>query len=571
MGKYITGEARGQIVLFSECLEDRISAENEVRVIDMYVESLDLKKMGFKKTEPNKKGTNMYNPKDMLKLYIYGYKNGIRSSRKLSKMCENNIEVIWLMRGLKPDFRTISEFRKNNIKELKKVYKDMIIMCTKIGIIGEEYSQDGVKINAVNSKERNYTLNKIDERIKRIEKKIEEYLKKMDEIDRIEEKIEDQIISKEELEERIKEKKEKEEELKRIRKEMEEKGESQVSLTDKESRLMKNNGKFTMSYNNQVVVDTKSHMVVNYVVDNNPSDSGSMEKAVEEAKETTKKEVVENITDKGYNDRNDMGKCLEKGIIPEVTLPEGKKYYEIEIEYEENEITEEKKKSTKVEDIKKVIKAGEIPEVYKEYIKDIEIIEKKEKTEEEIEEQEEVSEEEIREEAMKKRCFIRDIKRNKVYCPEGESLRQKSQSRGRKNYCNKEGCKRCKNPCTMSKYKTVSFGEGQKISTSNKEIKEKNPQVKKRKRQKIKKVKFKLIPKEEDIKKRMGTSEHPHGTMKRSDNASYFLLKGKEKVNGEMALYYIGYNLRRMINLLGIEKIKEILEKRIRGEELEMV
>ena len=198
---------------------------------------------------------------------------------------------------------------------------------------------------------------------------------------------------------------------------MEEEGESQKSMTDKEARLMKNNGKFSVCYNNQVLVDEGSHLVLNYNVDNNPSDTGTMEKIVKEAKEITKKEdeVVINITDKGYNERKDMGKCLEEGIIPEVTLPEGKKYYEIEIEYEEGEVREEERESSK----------------------------------------------------------------------------------------------------------------------------------------------------KEDIKKRMGISEHAHGSMKRSDHASYFLMKGKEKVNGEMALYYLGYNLRRLINIKGVKELKKYLEKRI--------
>lgn len=568
MGKYIKGENRKQLILYRECLDEIVEEENEVRVIDLYVESIKLEEIGFKKYAPNKKGTNSYDPRDMLKLYIYGYKNGIRSSRKLSKLCRTNIEVKWLMRELKPDFRTISEFRKENAKELKKVFKDMVLMCTEIGLIGNKYSQDGVKIEAVNSKERNYTLNKIDERIERIKKQIEKYIEEMERTDEKEEKEkEKKLISKEELEKRLKEREEKKKELEEIRKEMEEEGESQKSLTDKEARLMKNNGKFSVCYNNQVLVDEGSHLVLNYNVDNNPSDTGSMERIVKEAKEITKKEdeVVTNITDKGYNDRIDMGKCLEEGIIPEVTLPEGKKYYEIELEYEEGEVREEERESSKKEDIKKTLRRGKIPKVYEEYISEIEVVEKTVyETEKEVKENiDKMTEEEIREYAMKNKCFMRDIEKNKVYCKEGEILRQKSKNAGRKKYCNKEGCKRCKNPCTMTNYKEAVFSEGQIIMTRNKELKKSFPQKIKKKRVRKKVVRIKLVPKEEDIKKRMGTSEHPHGSMKRSDNASYFLMKGKEKVNGEMAIYYIGYNLRRLINIKGVKELKKYLEKRI--------
>lgn len=566
MGKYIKGQDRKQLVLFGETIEERISESNPIRVIDLYIESLDLESMGFARVRPKNKGTNSYDPKDMLRLYMYGYKNGIRSSRKLSWLCETNIEVMWLMRELRPDFRTISDFRKDNIKSLKKVFKDMVIMCTELGIVGNEYSQDGVKIEAVNSKERNYTLNKIDDKIKRIEERIEKYLKEIEEVDKIEGEREEKLISKGELEKRLKERKEKKKELEKIREEMESTGSSQVSLTDKESRLMKNNGKFSVCYNNQVAVDTKSHIVVNYQVDNKPSDTGSMNDVIKEAKEITGKKIVKNITDKGYNDRKDMAKCLEEGIIPEVTLPEGKENYEIEIEYEKSEVSKEEIESERKEDIKKVLRSGRIPKVYEEYIEGIEVVEKIEYEREEIKEKiEEMEEEEIRDYAIDNECLVRDIKRNKVYCKEGEILRQKSKNSGRKKYCNKEACKHCKNPCTRSKYKEAMFSEGQVIS-GLKGVEKSYPQGKK-KRKKRKVVRFKLKPKEEDLRIRKQTSEHPHGSMKRSDNASYFLLKGKEKVNGEMALYYIGYNLRRLINIKGVEELKEYLEERIKKRE----
>lgn len=556
MASFIKGEDRRQLVLFNECIEDRIASDNEVRVIDLFVESLNLEELGFKKSKPNARGTNHYDDNDMLKLYLYGYRHKVRSSRRLAELCRTNIEVMWLVRGITPDFRTISDFRKENPKELKRVFRELVITCNKLNLITNEFSQDGVKIQAVNSKEKNYTLNKLDDRIKKIEK----FLKEMDEVDKEESKIErsEKLISKEELEEIIKLKKEKKEEYEAIRKELEESGESQKSLTDPDAKLMKNNGKFTVGYNDQVLVDANSHLVVNYQVSNNPADVGSMRELVEEAKELLGfSDVVKNITDKGYNDREDMANCLENGIIPEVTLPKDKEYYEIEVEYEEKEITEEMKKSSEAEDIKNCLKAGIIPEVYEEFISDIEVVEKIEYKTEEVEENiQEMSEEEIRDFALKNKCFARDMKTNKVYCPEGETLRKKSNSGGREKYCNKLACKNCKNPCTMAKFKEVVFSDGQIIVTSDRELKKSFPQVAKtKKRKKVKKVKFKLKPKEEDIKRRMGVSEHTHGTMKRSDDAYYFLTKGLEKVDAELAIYYSGSNLRRMINIVGVKEL----------------
>ena len=566
MGKYIKGIDRGQLVLFNNCIDDMIAQDNYVRVIDLFVEQLNLKELGFEKAEENFIGTDYYDPKDLLKLYLYGYRNGIRSSRKLQKLCEVNIEVMWLLRKIVPNFRTISDFRKKHVNQLKKVFKETVLVCSELDMLSGEYSQDGVKIEAVNSKEKNYTLNKIDDYINRLDKRITEYLSQMDEMDKKETKNElDKMITKEEFERKIEEKKKKLEEYENYRKEMEENKQSQKSLTDKDSRLMKNNGKFSVAYNNQVAVDTKSHVVVNYDVDNNPADVGTINKVSEEIKETTKEDVIINTTDKGYNDRKDMSKCLENGIIPQVTLPEGKEYYEVEFEYEENEITEEELKSTKPEDIKKCLEAGKVPEVYKNYLKDTEIKEKtKTETIEEAEENKEtLSDEEMRDIALKEKCFVKNKETNRVYCPEGEVLRKKSKNGKRIKYCNKLACKNCKNPCTSAKYKELVMSKDQFISTSNKKVKEKyNVEKSKKKRTKRKVVKMKLYIKEEIIKKRMSTSEHVHGTMKRTDGLTYFLLKGKEKVNGEIGLYYAASNIRRIVNEIGVEKLIKYFTKK---------
>lgn len=565
MGKYIKGIERGQMILFPTYIDEMIEEDNEVRVIDAFVESLDLGEMGIKRSKPNEKGTNAYDPRDLLKLYIYGYKNRVRSSRRLEKLCKKDIEAKWLMRGLEPDFRTINDFRKSNAKVLKNVFKELVMICEEMGVVGEESSQDGEKIKAQNSKERNYTLNKIDERQKRIEKRLEEYLKRLDEADKEEEKMQQEgkeikLPKKEEMEKRIERLKEEREKLKKYEKEMEKRGESQISLTDKESKLMKNNGKFDVAYNNQVLV-SDNHFVINYEADNNPADTGTMEKVSNEGKKNLKRKIIKDITDKGYNDRKDMMRCLERGIIPEVTPMEGKEEYELEEEYEEAKISEEMKKSEDEEDIKRCLKAGVVPEVYKEYLEVKEIKEKTETVTKEEVEKLEKSDEELREYAMENKCFMKN-KQGKVYCPEGETLRAKSKNGEKKKYCNKRACKNCKNPCTISKYKEVVMRDNQIISTKDRKKREEfNGKVKKEKI-KVKKVIYKLKPKEEDLKKRMGLSEHVHGTMKKTDEFYYFLLKGKEKVNGELAIYYSGSNIRRLMNIKPVKEIIEFIKNR---------
>ena len=588
MAKYISGVNRNQMVLFPEKIDDLIAVESEVRIIDKFVDTLDLSEMGFKRAIPNQKGTNSFDPRDILKLYLYGYRNKIRSSRKLERLCETNIEVMWLIRGLRPDFRTISDFRKENARLLKKVFEETVIISKELKLLGNDNSQDGYKVKAVNSKERNYTLNKLDERIKRekeklirelsennkdreqrrkeIEAEVEKYLQEMEEEDK-KESGQETVQFTEEMVDIAK----KVVEHRKIKREIERTGESQKSLTDEDARLMKNNGKYDTCYNVQEMTNVKSQIVVGYKADNNPADSGELEEMSEYAKKITGKRIINNITDKGYNDRKDMARCLEKGIRPHVTLPEKEeKSYEVEFEYVENEIKESEKKSRSARKIKKCLEAGVIPEVYKEILKDIRVEEKKIVEEiEEIEAEEKIGKEELRKIAMEKECFVKDKEEEKVYCPQGEVLRRKSKNREKIKYCNKLACERCKKPCTKAKFKELVMEASQIVSTQGnskekRELKEKYNN-KKEKKKKIKKVvKAKLVPQKKKLKKRMGTSEHVHGTIKRTDDGSYLLLKGKEKVNGELALSYCAVNLRRLYNIVPFKEMMKYLEGKCR-------
>lgn len=228
MAKIIEGAQREQMILFPITLEDMITSNNEVRIIDSFINHLDIERLGFNKVKPNQKGTNHYSDADLLKLYIYSYRHKLRSSRKIEEQCGINVEVIWLMKGIKPNFRTISEFRKEHAKDIKKIFVELIKFCNKIGLINELQSQDGVKIKAVNSKEKNYTLNKLDDHIKRIEDSVERYLKIIDKNDKMEieeENLKEKIKKeKEEYKELLKEKEELKKKLIAVREEIEEKG-----------------------------------------------------------------------------------------------------------------------------------------------------------------------------------------------------------------------------------------------------------------------------------------------------------------------------------------------------------
>lgn len=254
--KHIFGIDRNQYYMCS--LEDTIDENNPVRFIDAYVSRLDIKVMDFKRSEPKGIGRPSYAPLDLLKLYLYGYFNRVRSSRNLEKECYRNIEVIWLLGGLRPDHKTISRFRQENPKALKNVFRDFVRFCDDLGLYGKELiAIDGSKFKAWNSKDRNYTKGKIQDRIRRMEEKIAAYLEELEQTDK-ETAAEDQIRAAEiAIQALVKRRTELEGYLKSITCGEE----TQVSLTDPDSRLMKTKEGMSVCLNVQTAVDSKNKEV----------------------------------------------------------------------------------------------------------------------------------------------------------------------------------------------------------------------------------------------------------------------------------------------------------------------
>ena len=277
--------------------------------------------------------------------------------------------------------------------------------------------------------------------------------------------------------------------------------------------------------------------------------------------------------DKGYENEDDMIKCLENGIIPHVIMDDGKDGYELEIPYEEAETDTD---STNPKELKKCLHAGKVPEAYKEVISKMKVKEVRRKVKDEPEENEKPKSmygtpEEMQERA-KEGYFVRDPERNLVYCPAGEILRQKCiKKNGNIRYANKNACKHCKNrnKCYKGKgaWKEIDFtkdnlekpckewlkAEGKKYDSIK--------QTAKGHFEKVKVVKFFLKPSLEKMSQRMCLSEHPFGTIKRAMGATYFLLKGLRKVTGEFALFCLGYNIERAKNLLGFKKMMELMAR----------
>ena len=541
--KYMEKRDRSQISFLPECVEDYIDEENPVRVIDAFVDTLDMEALGFQKAKPAQTGRPAYDPRDLLKLYLYGYLNRIRSSRMLMRECRRNIELFYLLGGLKPDFRTIADFRKDNAKAIRNTFRAFGKLCVKLGLYNRELlAVDGTKIRAVNSKDNCYNQEVLEKKLAHIDEKISAYLAMMDEQDKAEREAED---DKEKIKAAIEELRARQEKYESILQELLNSGETQILTTDPEARRMHSKDGFHCCYNVQTAVDSGSHLIAEYEITNHNTDQGLLQEVTAKAKEQLEVETISAVADKGYESREDILNCVFDGTAPTVALKYDKEERSYELPYEEAEITEEERASTRREDIEKCLKAGVLPKIYEGTGISVEIQTKG---------------------AIS--CFLRDGAGN-VTCPMGHVLRY-SKKRGRcKIYKDKEYCRACKNKCTNAEWKEVSFGpetdcvpvkmfgsltapvqripHNARISPSNHTLD--TGHVPK------KKVVLRIQDDREKLKQRMCLSEHPFGTVKWYRGAHYLLCKGKTKAAAELGLSFLAYNLTRAINIAGVRSL----------------
>jgi len=281
---YIEGESRDQRVMFPAVIDDYITEDNPVRFIDAFADNLDLDELGFQRSQPASTGRPPYHPLDLLKLYIYGYMNRISTTRRLEKESHRNIEVIWLLRKLRPDFKTIADFRRDNGKAIKQLFREFSLLCRRLDLFGGELlAIDGSKFKASNSKHRNFTKKKLKRRLRDIDQKIEQYFEELDAGD--EEEAEVHKPTAEELQEKIEGLKERKRRYIELKEKMETSGEDQVSLTDPDSRSMARDGKAVVGYNVQTAVDDKHKLIVVQEVTNAVTDVDQLSEIAIEAKE----------------------------------------------------------------------------------------------------------------------------------------------------------------------------------------------------------------------------------------------------------------------------------------------
>lgn len=315
---YQRGPDRNEVELFPQCLDDYVTESAEVRFIDAFVEGLDLEDLGFTHARPKKTGRPPYHPADLIKLFVYGYLNSIPSGRKLEAECHRNIEVLWLLRRIKPDFKTLCDFRRNNRSRFKELFKQFNLLCRRLGLFGAQLvAIDGSKFKALNRASNNYTSKQLAESISRIEERIDEYLRRLEEADQ-EDDSGPSEPDKEDFKKKLEYLKDRKKEHQKLLEQAQANG-GQVSLSDPDSRKMSvSNGGYSVGYNAQIGVDAAHHLIVAQEVVQDCNDRHQLADMATESCETLGTNDVQIVADKGYHEGEALEELQAAGMHPYV-------------------------------------------------------------------------------------------------------------------------------------------------------------------------------------------------------------------------------------------------------------
>jgi transposase len=471
---YVKGTNREQVILFPAVMDDYVSAENPVRFMEAFVNGLELGTLGFSKAEPEERGRPAYDPRDLLKLYIYGYVNEIRSSRKLERETMRNVELMWLLRRLTPDHKTIARFRQENARALPAVFREFTKVCRQLNLFGRELvGIDGSKFRAVNSGDRNFTEAKLNKRLQWIEEKIAKYLAAL--------QAEDEVASNEReesaaaLQAKIAALQERQAVYEGLKEQMVESGEKQISLTDADARLMKGRQGHHVSYNVQIAVDSKHKLIADFAVKNEGNDLNCLAEMAQGAQQELGAEQLRVCADRGYYNTAQIKACEDAGI-------------EVHMERPQPGQTE-----------------GLFP----------------------LEQ------------------FSYDASQDVYTCPAGKRLSYRTFDKQKQVRCYwTEACHGCplKNQCTSGKGpRKIKRPVGQDAAD---------------------RMLQRVAENRKYLELRKQLVEHPFGTIKRAMHQDYFLMRGQEKVSGETSLTLLAYNLKRVLKLIGVDKLITVLAKR---------
>jgi transposase len=319
--RFVEGQDRGQLILLPECLDDYVGENNPVRVVDAFIDELDLAVLGFAGVVPEATGRPSYHPATLLKIYLYGYLNRVQSSRRLEREAGRNVEVMWLLGRLIPDHKTVADFRKDNGRAIRKVCARFVELCREMGLLAKaSVAIDGSKFKAVNNRDRNFTRAKVERRRMQLEESVARYLSQLDTADR-QEPSEVLAAKTTRLKEKLVKLGEEMRRLEGLEARMLAAADQQISLTDPDSRSMATSGRGSgvVGYNVQVAVDTEHHLIVTHEVTNVGSDRAQLARVAKETKATLQADRLEAVADRGYFSSEEILACDQAGIT--VTLP----------------------------------------------------------------------------------------------------------------------------------------------------------------------------------------------------------------------------------------------------------
>lgn len=328
MKRFIEGEARSQITLLPECLDDYIAEDNPVRVVDVFVDELNLHQLGFQGAKPAATGRPSYHPAVLLKLYIYGYLNQVQSSRRLERESQRNVELMWLTGRLTPDFKTIADFRKDHGDAIRRVCREFVLLCRRLKLLTDGIvAIDGSKFKAVNNRDKNFTSHKVQVRMQQLEHSINRYLTELDRADRDPTIVLPDRVAR--LKEKISKIKEQMRGLGEIEAHLQSSQERQVSFTDPDARSMATSrlGSAVVGYNVQTAVDAKHHLIAAHEVTNAVTDRGQLAAMAMAAKEATAHPSLIVLADRGYFEGYQILECEQAGIatmVPKALTSGGK-------------------------------------------------------------------------------------------------------------------------------------------------------------------------------------------------------------------------------------------------------
>ncbi len=324
MGRFVEGEDRSQSTLLPERLDDYVTEDNPVRVVDVFVDHLDLATLGFDRVQAQATGRPGYHPATLLKIYIYGYLNRVQSSRRLEREAQRNIELMWLTGRLAPDFKTIADFRKDNGSAIRRVCREFVMLCRRLDLFSQALvAIDGSKFKAVNNRDRNYTRAKVQRRIEQIEESVARYLSELDSADR-----QGAAPVAEARTTRLREKIEtlhsEMQRMQTLANEVAAAPDQQISLTDPDARSMATSGKGTgiVGYNVQTAVDAQHHLIVDHHVTNVGNDRSQLATMATRARTTMQVEHLEVVADRGYFSGEEIVACEQAGITAYVPRPQ---------------------------------------------------------------------------------------------------------------------------------------------------------------------------------------------------------------------------------------------------------